>query len=115
MRAQTRPLTNPCMPCVVADIAPLAQFNAAALESAVVGRLDAAGLAAALAELGGSGSDAADGAGDDEGSVHLAEPDFSEEELAWGRKEAKSRLSADDFRAWRKASKRASKQKAAAT
>ena len=96
------------------DVEKLARA-AAALESAVVGRLDAEGLAAALAELGGSGIDAADGAGDDEGTVHVAEPDFSEEELAWGRKEAKSRLSADDFRAWRKASKRASKQKAAAT
>ena len=38
---------------------------------------------------------------------------FTAEELAWGRKEAKARLGAEAFRAWRKAVKKAAKGKAA--
>ena len=35
---------------------------------------------------------------------------FTDEELAWGRKVAKARLAPDEYRAWRKASKLASKK-----
>ena len=34
---------------------------------------------------------------------------FTSEELAWGRKEAKSRLSAEDYRMWRKLAKKSKK------
>ena len=37
-------------------------------------------------------------------------PVFTREELQWGRKEAKSRLSAEDFKVWRKAAKKAAQQ-----
>ena len=87
---------------------------AAALEAAVAERLDAAGLAAVLDELGGS-ADAADSAGPEEASARVEQQSFSEDELAWGRKEAKSRLGAEEFRAWRRAVKKASKQNKAAT
>ena len=60
-----------------------------------------------LVRLGGAG-----GAVEQDGEAREgggARASFTDEELLWGRKEAKSRLSAEEFREWRKAAKKASK------
>ena len=40
----------------------------------------------------------------------VAEGGFSDEELAWGRKEAKARLEPEAFKAWRKETKALAKK-----
>ncbi|KAL3899395.1 MAG: hypothetical protein SGPRY_012648 [Prymnesium sp.] len=62
---------------------------------------------AVLAELQ-STSNAQNGEQEDNESDHAVSPidDFSPEELKWGKKEAKSRLSATDFKRWKQAKKR---------
>ena len=40
----------------------------------------------------------------------MAEGGFSDEELAWGRKEAKARLEPEAFKAWRKETKALAKK-----
>ena len=77
----------------------------------------AAALALGIAE--GAGGDvlallgAADGeavGGDDEGEGGAAPAaGFTDEELQWGRKEAKARLGAEAFKEWRKAARKAAK------
>ena len=48
--------------------------------------------------------------GDDEGEGGAAPAaGFTDEELQWGRKEAKSRLGAEAFKEWRKAARKAGK------
>ena len=73
----------------------------------------------ACARLEGAGGDvlallgAADGEaapGDDEGEGRAAPAaGFTDEELQWGRKEAKARLGAEAFKEWRKAARKAAK------
>ena len=56
----------------------------------------------------GDGDDEVEGwddGGDDEAERRAAS-DFSEDELQWGRKEAKSRLSVEEYKAWRRAAKK---------
>ena len=98
--------------------------GAVALQMAILEGLDPTGggnasttfeqLLEGIGEAGGSG-----GGGDGREEGGGAEPgggsgkedgfSFSEEELAWGRKEAKAKLGPEEFKAWRKAAKKAAK------
>eukprot|EP00962_Isochrysis_galbana_P058706 scaffold31868_cov114-Isochrysis_galbana.AAC.4 len=82
--------------------------EAAALRMAIQADSPADALLALLDEPGGGGRTIGDGSewDGDEGGGAAAGGGFSEEQLAWGRKEAKARLSAETFREWRKAVKK---------
>ena len=61
-----------------------------------------------LALLGAADGEAAPGDGEGEGRAAPA-AGFTDEELQWGRKEAKARLGAEAFKEWRKAARKAAK------
>ena len=69
----------------------------------------AADLIDALADEEVHSDSDSDPGGGGEGPPAAAE--FTPEELAWGRKEAKARLGPEEFKAWRKAAKKAAKSK----
>ena len=86
-------------------------MSAAALQQALTQRVPAAVLAC-LAEESCPASDGREEQGAaGEGGAEYEAASFTDAQLAWGRKEAKSKLSAEDFREWRKAVKKAGKNK----
>ena len=99
--------------------------EAVALQMALAEGLHLAGGGEALEELldmgGGGVAEGRQAAEDAEGDVFgdgdgIGQTDgaddfsFTEEELAWGRKEAKAKLGPEEFKAWRKAAKKAAKK-----
>ena len=78
--------------------------NAVALE---LGLSESSAEAALLATAGAAEGEEGEEGEEAEAGGRRDAPSFSEDELLWGRKEAKSKLSAEDFKRWRKAVKKA--------
>ena len=65
---------------------------------------------AVLAQLGAADGEGVGGGEEgEEGHMSVSPAGFTDEELQWGRKEARARLSAEAFKEWRKAARKAGK------
>ena len=77
-------------------------ISAAALE---IGLSEGAAEAALM--VAGDGAESSETDEDEEEGMKEERLSFTDEELAWGRKEAKAKLDTETFKAWRKAVKKA--------
>lgn len=103
---------------VMQRLLPEAQGRAELLEALAIDAvllemaLEAGVANEALLELLGGDGDGDEQLGDDpDSSASATGAAFTDEELMWGRKEARAKLSAEDFKAWRKAARKVSKGK----